>query len=830
MKLIIRSFFIFSVMLGIINLNPSYAQNTATDTTAKNSAATPSIFVNIPDTTTQPQLDAMTKKLKNISKTLQSMEKSEDRNAFKNLLSQVQDISITATDLIKILQPRLAGYTQALQTLKSTNDSTTDTTADTTTPKLDDKKAPADNSNIEVNNYQQSLVKNRRDLQSKIQQATIIQLEANSQIAQIQQSLENIQQVQLFTHLPSPLTGDFWHQIGLYHKADQLRLSKIYTDFGSLFSQTWSNGSSSRLQMLGGILGALLIIFLARPLVEKLITKLVERTVPPTRLRRSLMTLCAAILSSITAGVSATVIFSSLGYQDSVNHSAFEFSQHIIHQLYFCGFILGLYRGFLAVRSPQWRLLPIGDKTAKAINILPIIYASIVFVLGVVKYINTTSGVSVFAQQLCNGFFTILAALLFLAIPIKLRQIGSERLTTGASNPGLGFFFIAIGLPIFCIICVITVFTGYIHLGFSMSVWLNWVVLVFSTLTLLKILLIDITNLFFDPDRWVGQKLRLLGIKPQSMEQLATIISGAITVLTLLLIIASFLSPGNFDLVLFAQHLSLILQTQQIGNISISFASIAQAFVIFIVSIYCIRLIRNWLNEKLFPKTTLDHATRNSIDTIFNYCCWIIVAVVILSTLGVTTQNITWIVSALSVGIGFGLQAIVQNFVSGLILLAERPVRLGDTVTVGGVKGTVKSIKVRATEIQLSDFSTLIVPNSQLITSSVQNSTRSRHMGLISIKLPVIAPQQLERAKTLILEIMNNHPEVVETPKPSVLVDSITEIALVISITCYVNPTSSTDGVKSDILSQYLYGISKIATTKQVEKSEPEESLASGQE
>ncbi|CAI3935156.1 Small-conductance mechanosensitive channel MscK (MscK) [Commensalibacter communis] len=824
MRLIIRSFFILLLMLGvcITSTNFAFAQQNTTNTATNNSSA-PSVFVNLPDTTTQPQLDSMTKQLKSISKSLQSMGKSEDRNAFKNLLGQVQDISITATDLIKVLQPRLAGYTNALKILESTKD--------TTTAKSDDNKTTADSSNATVDDYQQSLSKNRRDLQLKIQQATIIQLEANSQIAQIQQILDNIQQVQMFTHLPSPLSGDFWAQISLYHKTDQARLTKIYTDFSSLFSQTWNDGLSSRAQMLGGILVALLIIFFARPFIEKIITKIVERTVPPTRLRRSLMTLCAAILSSITAGVSATVIFASLGYQDNINHSAFEFSQHIIHQLYFCGFILGLYRGFLAVKSPQWRLLPIGDKTAQAVNILPIIYALMVFLLGVVKYINSTSGVSIFAQQLCNGFFTILAAFLFLSIPIKLRQIGTERLSSGTNNaPGLGFFFIAIGLPIFCIVSIITVLAGYIHLGYSMSVWLNWVILVFSTLNLLKILLIDITNLFFDPDRWVGQKIRLLGIKPQSMEQLATVITGAITVLTVLLIIASFLSPGNFDLVIFAQHLSLILQTQKIGNISISFASIAQAFVIFIIGIYVIRIIRNWLNEKLFPKTTLDHATRNSIDTIFNYCCWIIVAVIILSTLGVTAQNITWIVSALSVGIGFGLQAIVQNFVSGLILLAERPVRLGDSVTVGGVKGTVKSIKVRATEIQLSDFSTLIVPNSQLITSSVQNSTRSRHMGLISIKLPVIAPRQLERAKTLILDIMNNHPEVVETPKPSVLVDSVTEIALVMSITCYVNPTSSTDGVKSDILTQYLNEISKIATTIPMEKSEPEESLASGQE
>lgn len=823
MKLIIRSFFFIFICLGISNISPSFGQDASAGAAAAPTEATP-ILINLPDTTTQPQLDSMTKQLKAINKSLQSLtnSNSENRTLFKNLLENTQEISSDAERMIKLLQPRLTGYNQALKLLASTTDSTSDKTTDKNSP------ANSNSTSNEVSKYQQSLINNRRDIQTKIQQATIIQLESNSLSVQIQQSLANIQQIQLFTHFPSPLSSEFWNQVDAYHVSDQARLGKISSDFILLFTQNWDNDSNTRFRMLGGIVIALLIIFFVRPFVEKLMTKLVKKVIPPTRLRRSLMTLFAAILSSITAGFSATVIFSSLGYQNTINHPAFDFSEHIIHQLFFCGFILGLYRGFLAVKNPQWRLLPINDATAKAISILPYLYALTVFLLGVLKYINSTSDVSIIAQQICNGFFTLLASLLCLAIPIKLRQMGIEKLASNTNNaPGLTFLFVGFALPIFCLVCIITVLIGYIHLGFSMCVWLNWVILVFSTLSLIRMLLTDITNLVLNPDRWIGKKIRLLGVKAQSMEQLATVITGAITVLTILLIIASCISPGNFDLLLFAKHLSDILQTQQIGSVNLSFAAIAQAFVIFIVGIYCIRLVRNWMNKKLFPKTTLDHATRNSIDTIFNYCCWIVVAVIVLSTLGVTTQNITWIVSALSVGIGFGLQAIVQNFVSGLILLTERPVRIGDSVVVGGVKGTVKSIKVRATEIQLSDYSTLIVPNSQLITSSVQNSTRSRHLGLISIKLPVITPKELEKARELILNIVHNHPDIVENPKPSVLVDSITEISLVVSITCYINPSSSGDGVKSDILLEYLIGMSKNTTTPMLERKKPEEILAS---
>ncbi len=114
---------------------------------------------------------------------------------------------------------------------------------------------------------------------------------------------------------------------------------------------------------------------------------------------------------------------------------------------------------------------------------------------------------------------------------------------------------------------------------------------------------------------------------------------------------------------------------------------------------------------------------RASLVTLFSNLGYVLLVLMTLSLLGVQWSSLAWIVSALSVGIGFGLQEIVKNFVSGLILLTERPVKVGDMVSISGVEGDIRRINVRATEIQLSDRSTVIVPNSQLISQNLRNVT-----------------------------------------------------------------------------------------------------------
>jgi len=146
-----------------------------------------------------------------------------------------------------------------------------------------------------------------------------------------------------------------------------------------------------------------------------------------------------------------------------------------------------------------------------------------------------------------------------------------------------------------------------------------------------------------------------------------------------------------------------------------------------------------------------------------------------ISTLGIGMERIALVVSALSVGIGFGLQAITQNFISGLILLAERPLKIGDTVRLGDEEGDAKKISVRSTEIQISDRSTLIVPNSELITKTIRNMTSGEPFGRVEISFSVPVDSDPQQVRQMILAIYDGHPGVLNDPKPSVLIRSIAD-------------------------------------------------------
>jgi small-conductance mechanosensitive channel len=157
------------------------------------------------------------------------------------------------------------------------------------------------------------------------------------------------------------------------------------------------------------------------------------------------------------------------------------------------------------------------------------------------------------------------------------------------------------------------------------------------------------------------------------------------------------------------------------------------------------------------------------------YTGLILVVLWTLASLGIGVERIALLLSALSVGIGFGLQAITQNFVSGLILLAERPVKIGDWVRIGDQEGDVKKISVRATEIQIADRSTLIVPNSELITKSIVNKTLADPLGRIMLQFSVPLGTDVEQVRHMVMEIYAAQEAVLEEPHPSLYIDTVAD-------------------------------------------------------
>jgi small-conductance mechanosensitive channel len=205
-----------------------------------------------------------------------------------------------------------------------------------------------------------------------------------------------------------------------------------------------------------------------------------------------------------------------------------------------------------------------------------------------------------------------------------------------------------------------------------------------------------------------------------------------------------------------------------IGGMRISFLDIGTAIIVFAVGVMIAGRLRRTLDERVLPRTNLDAGVRNSLATGAGYVGVVIVALIAIGVAGIDLSNIAIVAGALSVGIGFGLQTIVNNFVSGLILLAERPIKVGDLVIVGTYQGFVRNISVRATEIQLYDRSSVILPNSELLSKSVVNMTLKDKTGRVEIRVGVAYGSDPEKVRDILLACAAAHPEVVSWPKPLV--------------------------------------------------------------
>jgi small-conductance mechanosensitive channel len=202
----------------------------------------------------------------------------------------------------------------------------------------------------------------------------------------------------------------------------------------------------------------------------------------------------------------------------------------------------------------------------------------------------------------------------------------------------------------------------------------------------------------------------------------------------------------------------------------------------------------------LLPRTRLDDGLRNSIKTIFGYIGFVLALVLSGGQLGLNFQRLALIAGALSVGIGFGLQSVVNNFVSGLIILWERAVRVGDMVVVGPDSGFVRRINVRSTEIETFDRAMLIVPNSNLISGVVKNWVRADRVGRIIIALNVAFDSDPEAVREILIAAAKAQDLVLSIPAPLVLFSEFGEWALKFQLICFVDEIEMADRVKSEIL------------------------------
>jgi len=217
------------------------------------------------------------------------------------------------------------------------------------------------------------------------------------------------------------------------------------------------------------------------------------------------------------------------------------------------------------------------------------------------------------------------------------------------------------------------------------------------------------------------------------------------------------------------------------GNTDQSPLTVWEILEAILAGLFTLLLVKNLpgiIDIILRRRTTLDRGARFAFSTLVRYSITIFGSIAVFGLLGVTWGKVQWLAAALTFGLGFGLQEIVANFVSGLILLVERPVRVGDVVTIGTLMGRVNRIQIRATTITLWDRSEMIVPNKEFITTKLVNWTLSDSKRRIEISLRVAYGTDLEEVRNILVEIAEQHPAVLKDPAPHVLLLAFGEDAI----------------------------------------------------
>jgi small-conductance mechanosensitive channel len=244
--------------------------------------------------------------------------------------------------------------------------------------------------------------------------------------------------------------------------------------------------------------------------------------------------------------------------------------------------------------------------------------------------------------------------------------------------------------------------------------------------------------------------------------------NGIYLIIGVLVFVALVFSWGAGDSI-FPFLSSVFTREYSLGKFQLSFSGLVSAFVIILMTYAIVRIWKQVMAEKILKKSGLSTGARESILTLSGYVVWALGILLSLTTFGLNTTSLAVVFGALSIGLGFGLQNIFNNFISGLILLFERPIQVGDVVEVGGTWGEVLKINVRSTLVQTYDNSTLIIPNSEFISSRVTNWSHKDPYIRRDLKLGVAYGSDTARVETLLLQAADHVKEVVQYPRKAVV-------------------------------------------------------------
>jgi potassium efflux system protein len=522
----------------------------------------------------------------------------------------------------------------------------------------------------------------------------------------------------------------------------------------------------------------------------------------PSALRKTGSAAAIVLAGTVIPGISLLVLYQTLMALGVLPSDVGGIIRAMFFGATFAFFFSSLSSAVLAPGRPSWRLVDLDDRAADRIVPLAVLLGTIAAVGLLLDATNNAIGASAELSILAQGVIALAKAFMFMAVLRLAAGNAADEDEEGSpevQKRSAWRLLIPLGWLV-SIASVLGSLGGYVAFGRFVAGEMIVVATVLMSHVLLSQFADALIASAFAFHGGVGRFLRqTAGLGGGAVRQMAALLSGFVQLA--LVCLAAFMVLATWgirsDDVL--GSMSSAFFGVSVGEFTVSPSAILGAIAVLIVGMAATRAIQNWLDGRFLPQTNLDVGVRSSIRTGVGYAGVILAVIVALSYIGLNLQNIAIVAGALSVGIGFGLQSIINNFVSGLILLVERPIKVGDRIEVGARMGVVRNINVRATEIETYDNVSVIVPNADLISGQVVNWMHGSYSARLSVMVGTSYDADPDRVIAILLEIVAEHPRALKSPGPFAILGNFGASALEFTVFFHVGNIGVDAGVANDV-------------------------------
>ncbi|MBD8637571.1 MULTISPECIES: DUF3772 domain-containing protein [unclassified Stenotrophomonas] len=723
-----------------------------------------------------------------------SLEDAETPDTLATLSERAQSAKDDANAAAKALQPQLAQLTEQLVPLGEVAEGSTEAR--------------------EVAVQRTSLTKQRNAVDGTIKRAELAVVNANQLTADIEKLRASQFSEELGRKVASPLSPALWAQVAATAPTDTTRVLALYRlGTGAVRDAVKRKGWG--LPLLG--LGVALVLFFPVRLWLRALGRryAAAEHAPKGRLRRTGLAVWLLVVGTLLPGLAAWALVSAMDAVGAIPPRLQTLSNYFLGATCFSAFIVALSSCLLAPKRPSWRLLELDDRAAGNLRKYAWSAAVVSWVSIMLAAVDRAARTSEINTIALDGVIALIYLCLIMAMLVTLSRLhrrqtaeAAERAEAQAADSRArgpaqrsGWIVLTrVAGNVVVVAAIIASLLGYLNFAKFVTSQLVWGGIVALTTSLLLKFADDLCTWMLHPDSRVGRTVVLTtGLSAAQVEQAGVLLSAFSRIALVLMALLIFTAPfGNLGSVM--GSVEALSDGIPIGpDIRLQPGKILLAVVVLLGGLALMQALQRWLVDTYLPKTELDSGAQNSISTVARYLGIILAVLWALGALGIGFGQLALVVSALSVGIGFGLQAITQNFVSGLILLAERPVKIGDWIKIGDQEGDIRRINVRSTEITVGDKSTLIVPNSELITKTVRNMTMGSAQGRIQIQFTLPLNADVAAVKQVLLDSYEAHSSVLSDPAPSVFIDSISGGQVAINSFAYVPSPRQVYGTRSDL-------------------------------